>query len=169
MPFTFSHPAIVVPLAKYYGRWFSVTGLIIGSMTPDFFYFLRVMFHQNFSHSILGAFLFDLPAGLLFSFIFHNYVRNDLYKNLPRGIKSRIQFHHSFSWNQTFKKHYGVVIVSVMIGILSHFILDDFTHPAGLFVELFPIIEKKISLNGLTFMVYELLQYLSSIAGAIYL
>ena len=36
MPFTFSYPAIVLPLTYLPRRWFSLTGLIIGSLTPDF-------------------------------------------------------------------------------------------------------------------------------------
>ncbi|WP_240482010.1 DUF4184 family protein [Flavobacterium psychrophilum] len=39
MPFTFSHPAIILPLRYLPRQWFSLTGLIIGSLTPDFEYF----------------------------------------------------------------------------------------------------------------------------------
>jgi len=42
MPFTFSHPAIVLPLATLRRQWISATGLIIGSITPDFEYFIRM-------------------------------------------------------------------------------------------------------------------------------
>jgi hypothetical protein len=42
MPFTFAHPAIVLPLKHLPKRWYSLTGLIIGSMTPDFEYFIRM-------------------------------------------------------------------------------------------------------------------------------
>ena len=43
MPFTFSHPAAVLPLRLLPRHWFSLTGLVIGSMVPDFEYFLRSM------------------------------------------------------------------------------------------------------------------------------
>ncbi|WP_262496247.1 DUF4184 family protein [Flavobacterium piscis] len=39
MPFTFSHPAIILPLKYLPKNWISLTGLIIGSLTPDFEYF----------------------------------------------------------------------------------------------------------------------------------
>ncbi|WP_220463965.1 DUF4184 family protein [Adhaeribacter radiodurans] len=41
MPFTFSHPAIVLPLTLLLRKWYSLTGLVIGSLTPDFEYFYQ--------------------------------------------------------------------------------------------------------------------------------
>ena len=35
MPFTLSHPALVLPLNLLPKKWFSITGLVIGSMAPD--------------------------------------------------------------------------------------------------------------------------------------
>ncbi|WP_434297574.1 DUF4184 family protein [Clostridium sporogenes] len=40
MPFTFSHPAIVLHLEKKWNKYFSFTALILGSMSPDFEYFI---------------------------------------------------------------------------------------------------------------------------------
>ena len=39
MPFTFSHPAIVLPLTFLRRQWFSLTGLAVGSLTRDVKYF----------------------------------------------------------------------------------------------------------------------------------
>ena len=36
MPFTFAHPAAVLPFAKKHSSYISVTALILGSMAPDF-------------------------------------------------------------------------------------------------------------------------------------
>lgn len=47
MSFTFSHPAIVSPLNYFPNKWFSLTGLVIGSLTPDFEYFLRMRIKSN--------------------------------------------------------------------------------------------------------------------------
>jgi hypothetical protein len=54
MPFTFSHPAIILPLKYFKKKWFSLTGLVIGSMTPDFEYFVRMRIQSNYSHTIEG-------------------------------------------------------------------------------------------------------------------
>lgn len=39
MPFTFAHPAAVLPFSKKQVNYISVTALILGSMAPDFEYF----------------------------------------------------------------------------------------------------------------------------------
>ena len=86
MPFTFSHPAIILPLTYLPRRWFSLTGLIIGSLTPDFEYFIRMTPYSLYSHTLSGLFWFDIPLGLLLCFIFHNLVRDSLCSNLPTEI-----------------------------------------------------------------------------------
>ncbi|MFN5774209.1 DUF4184 family protein, partial [Flavobacterium sp.] len=99
MPFTFSHPAIVLPLTFLPRQWFSLTGLVIGSLTPDFEYFLRMRIESNYSHTIDGLFWFDLSLGLLLAFLFHNIVRDSLFDNLPIFLKSRFSAFRQFDWN----------------------------------------------------------------------
>src|SRR3982751_1614052 len=106
MPFTFSHPAIVIPLQKLVGRWVSLTGLVVGSVVPDFEYFIRMRSEKGFSHSIPGVFLFDLPLGLLLCFLFHNVVRNSLFSHLPYFLNSRLSNFKRFNWNIFFVKHW---------------------------------------------------------------
>jgi hypothetical protein len=55
MPFTASHPAIILPLIYLPGKWISLTGLVIGSMTPDFEYFERMSVQSDYSYSQLRA------------------------------------------------------------------------------------------------------------------
>jgi hypothetical protein len=55
MPFTFAHPAIILPLYKK-PHLFSMTALIIGSMVPDFEYFLKVAVKSALNHSLAGIF-----------------------------------------------------------------------------------------------------------------
>ena len=69
MPFTFAHPAIVLPLLKKkYSRYFSATGLIVGSMAPDFEAFIGFRKEKIYSHNWLGVFWFDLPLALIIAF-----------------------------------------------------------------------------------------------------
>ena len=96
MPFTFSHPAIILPLTFLPKKWYSLTGLVIGSLTPDFEYFLRMKIQSNYSHSLSGIFWFDIPLSICLAFIFHNYVRNSLFDNLPTILKSRLTNYKAF-------------------------------------------------------------------------
>lgn len=136
MPFTFAHPAIVLPLNRL--KWFSLTGLIVGAMVPDFEYFIRMHILSIYSHTILGLFWLDVPLGVLITFLFHNFIRDSLYDNLPATLNARLSPYKSFNWNQYFKKHWLIVLVSIFIGTCSHLLLDDFTHPQGYFVKLAP-------------------------------
>jgi len=62
MPFTLCHPALVVPLHRCVRRWTSLSALVIGSMAPDFVYFLPAGVDGVFSHSVPGLFLYCVPA-----------------------------------------------------------------------------------------------------------
>lgn len=167
MPFTFAHPAIVLPLTYLTKRYLSLTGLVIGSMTPDFEYFIRMTIKSNYSHSINGLFWFDLPLGLLITFIFHNLVRNKLFDNLPQFLKSRLFVFKQFEWNKHFKSYWMVVICSILIGAASHLLWDSFTHEHGYFVQIIPALQSFITLFGAKIPVLKILQHASTLIGAI--
>jgi hypothetical protein len=60
LPLTLAHPAAVLP----FRRWFVFSGLVIGSLAPDFEYFLYVPDSLRIGHTLPGVFLFCLPVGL---------------------------------------------------------------------------------------------------------
>jgi Domain of unknown function (DUF4184) len=167
MPFTFSHPAIVLPFGYLPRRWFSLTGLIVGSMTPDFEYFLRMKTQSNYSHSIAGMFWFDLPLGILLAFVFHNIVRDALVGNLPSILKTRLLNFTRFHWNEYFRRNWLVVIGSVLIGTASHLFWDGFTHATGYFVQVIPGLGKTVVVLGFSIPIYKILQHLSTFLGAV--
>lgn len=167
MPFTFSHPAIVLPLTFLPKKWFSLTGLIIGSLIPDFEYFLRMRIKSNYSHTIDGLFWFDLPIGILLAFIFHSIVRNTLINNLPILFKSRFSVFKSFEWNKYFRRNWLVVIISMLIGAASHIFLDSFTHDQGYFVQNIPELQQSVSLFGRQVPILKILQHSSTLLGGL--
>ncbi len=167
MPFTFSHPAIVLPLAYLPKKWFSLTGLVIGSLTPDFEYFLRMRIKSNYSHTIDGLFWFDLPLGLLLAFVFHNLVRDSLFNNLPSFLKSRFSTFKSFDWNGYFKRNWLVVTISILIGAASHIFWDSFTHDHGYFVQNIPALQNSVSFLGEQIPVLKILQHSSTLLGGL--
>ena len=167
MPFTFSHPAIVLP-AKYLPRkLYSWTGLVIGSLVPDFEYFLRMKVESKYSHTLAGVFWFDLPLGILLAFIFHNIVRNKLIYNLPRFLKSRLLAFNNFNWNNYFRKNSFVVIVSIIIGALSHILWDSFTHGSGFFVQTIHSLKTNVNVFGIQIFIFKVLQHGSTIVGGL--
>lgn len=167
MPFTFSHPAIVFPLTYLPKKWYSLTGLVIGSLTPDFEYFLRMRIKSNYSHTLDGFFWFDLPLGLLLAFIFHNIIRNSLFDNLPTFFKSRFSVFRQFDWNEHFKKNWFVVAISILIGAGSHILWDSFTHEHGYFVQTIPTLTNTIELFNRQAPILKILQHSSTIIGGL--
>lgn len=167
MPFTFSHPAIVLPLTFLPRQWFSLTGLVIGSLTPDFEYFLRMRIKSNHSHTIDGLFWFDLPLGLLLGFIFHNIVRDSLFDNLPTILKSRFFALKQFDWNEHFKRNWSEVTISILIGAATHIFWDSFTHDHGYFVQTIPALQNSVDLLGRQIPILKILQHSSTLLGGL--
>lgn len=167
MPFTFSHPAIILPLKYLPKNYFSLTGLIIGSLTPDFEYFIRMKVQSNYSHTFYGIFWFDLPLAILLSFIFHNIVRNSLFSNSPNIIKSRVLFFSKFNWNNYFKENWIIVLISIIIGIASHLFWDGFTHNHGYFVEHISSLKNSFSFFGNEIPIWKITQHASTLLGTL--
>lgn len=167
MPFTFSHPAIVLPLTYLPRQWFSLTGLVIGSLTPDFEYFLRMRIKSNYSHTIDGLFWFDLPLGLLLAFIFHNIARNSLFDNCPTILKTRFIAYRQFDWNGYFKRNWFVVIISILIGAASHMFWDSFTHDHGYFVQTIPTLQNTVDFLDRQIPILKILQHGSTLLGGL--
>jgi hypothetical protein len=169
MPFTFSHPAIVLPLIFLKRQWLSATGLIIGSMTPDFEYFLRMKVQSEYSHTLLGLLWFDLPFGLLLCFLYHGIVRNSLINNSPLFLKERLPLYKRFDWTDYFKNNWLRVVASLLVGAFSHLVWDSFTHDTGFFVRRFPNFQNPISFADWELPAYKLLQHLSTLAGGLFI
>lgn len=128
MPFTFSHPAAILPLAFLKKKWVSVTGLIFGSITPDFEYFFRMQQNSVYSHTWDGVFWFDLPMGLLIIYLFNAVVRKELIENMPEFLNQRFSKFRYFDRNLYNGKEFLIVLISLLIGILSHLVWDKLTH-----------------------------------------
>jgi hypothetical protein len=167
MPFTFSHPAAVLPFKYIPAKWLSLTGLVIGSMTPDFEYFIRMRVYSSYSHTWIGMFWFDLPLTLLSAFVFHCIVRDTLIDNLPRFLKKRFLLFKQFQWTFYIKKNFIGVIISCLIGIITHFLWDGFTHENGQFVQILDFLQETTNVGKHDIPVYKILQHSSSILGGI--
>jgi hypothetical protein len=167
MPFTFSHPAAIFPFRLLPDRYYSMTGLIAGSLTPDFEYFIRMNVKSIYSHTLSGLFYFDIPIGIAISFIFHDLIRNDLIDHLPAQLRRRFFNLKEFKWNCAFKHYWYIIILSIGIGAASHILWDGFTHPLGFFVNKYPLLQHKFQIKSYSIPAYNILQNLSSLIGGI--
>jgi len=162
MPFTVSHAAAALPL-KRSGLVFSA--LVVGSMAPDFLYFLRLPFSRDLGHSLPGLLLVDLPLGWLVLWVFHAFLKNPLFALLPLGHQRRLApFLSRFAFSGW--KRAGLISLSLLLGSLSHIAWDSFTHNNGLMVELIPALSRTLfSLRGYHLTAYLGLQYGCTLLG----
>src|SRR5262245_12034783 len=65
MPWTFAHPAAVLPLRRYCPAPLNFPALIVGSMTPDLGYHILRKDFAFYAHSLRGSVLLCLPTALV--------------------------------------------------------------------------------------------------------
>jgi hypothetical protein len=170
MPFTFSHPAVVLPFSYLGKRYVSLAGLIAGSMVPDFDYFINMKHGNNFkSHTWPGLFWFDLPLGLLLLLVYYGIVFKPLINNLPAILKSRVGQYQGFDWVEWMKKKWPVIILSVLIGSVSHLLWDKLTHESVQYIDEALTIKDKNELVSYRNPYYFLSWNLNSLAGMLFI
>ncbi|MCU6713201.1 DUF4184 family protein [Paenibacillus sp. J5C_2022] len=165
MPFTFAHPLYAAPLKRLAPGMFSLTGLVLGSMSPDFEYFIALEPYQRIGHTAAGLLLQALPLSLLLAILFHCIVKNALIAHLPswQGWRGRARaLAHAYPWRFGHWRDWLVFAVSVAIGFYSHVLLDGFTHATGIYVQKFPILQQPV-LPELP--LYKILQHGLSLIG----
>ena len=142
-----------------------MTGLIIGSMAPDFEKFIRMSAYDSFSHTWRSIFYFNLPLSLVLAFLFHNIVRDVLIDHLPVYFQRRLIRFRGFDWVSHFRSRYVVIILSIIIGTVSHIAWDAFTHIDGRVVRWLPFLTAYLSVGELRIEVFNFLQLSTSVLG----
>ncbi|MDP5275874.1 DUF4184 family protein [Chengkuizengella axinellae] len=166
MPFTFAHPLYAIPLKWIKPKYFCITGLVLGSMSPDFEYFLALEPHQTLGHSLLGLFFQAIPLSILFALLFHKIMIRSLSLHLPSLFDVDLRFYHLLhTWQLNTFRQWWVFLTSVIIGFFSHIFIDAFTHAGGYFVLKLPFLTTTI----FSIPIYKWLQHSLSLFGLIFL
>lgn len=164
MPFTFAHPAAAVPLRRLLGRAGVLSALVIGSMAPDLTYFVPFGVDRASTHSLAGVLWFCLPLGFLTYHIFNFLVRPVIYVLLPPSWRDRLA-PLSDSPFQT-RPPTWAVLVSIVVGALTHLLWDAWTHGDGFFVVNLPILQTRLGrFYGYRITLYKVLQHGSTLLG----
>jgi hypothetical protein len=158
MPFTLSHPAAAVPLAR--GRMV-LSALVIGSMMPDLPYFIPLFANDRFAHTLAGLFYFCVPMGLAMFWIFHRFLKLPLLSLLPVSHQARLA---SVATRFRFgpSDRFGFIVLSLLAGALTHVSWDLLTHSNGWGVQHLAFLR---TLFWGSFRMYLLLQYGSTVLG----
>lgn len=165
MPFTLAHPAAIVCLKN---KRFNFTALVLGSMAPDFLYFINFRPYGHLGHEFLGFLILNLPICFLLAYVFHNVVKAPLISHLPRPLDSWYGYLRTEKFTLTSFKDVLVFSYSALLGMLTHIVWDAFTHKTGFFVNHIGFLQKKmITIGGYDVYGYKLVQHISTLIGLI--
>lgn len=126
MPITFSHPVAVLPLRK---TSLIFSGMVIGSMSPDFNYFFQNSAQGHWGHMPLGVLLFCLPLSLIFYALFHLFIKIPIYELLPEVDKILLKPY--LPHERVTVKFLYLLSLSILVGACTHVFWDGFTHSSG--------------------------------------
>ena len=168
MPFTLAHPAaVLLPLRRFCPRsWLSFPALIGGSISPDVGYCFGTLNMDDFSHGLSGSIAFCLPVGIVLLGIFYG-LRSPVINLLPERHRNCLLP----LWRQPVGPAL-TVILSLLIGIWIHLVLDSFTHNSGWMVaNLLTVLQTPIfsAVGHKHSEICNLLWYVCSFAGIVWL
>jgi len=168
MPFTPSHAALVLPFVRISPRYVSATGLVVGSMAPDFEYFFRMSSDAEFGHMLTGLLLFDLPVTVLLALAFHLVAKHRLISHLPVFLQTRLQPLRQLDFVAYLKANALAFMASALLGAASHIFWDGFTHGDGYFVSRLSFYDHRyVPFEGVRYPLWYALQNISSYAGIV--
>ncbi|MGL5560875.1 MAG: DUF4184 family protein [Paraclostridium dentum] len=162
MPFTLAHPAVVI-FSK--NKNFNLLGLILGSMAPDFIYFLLFNPISNLGHTLLGFIILNLPICFLLNYLILKFIKNPFIINLPSKICNYYTYLINYDFNFKSTKNIFVFTYSCIVGMLTHIIWDAFTHKTGYFVVNINLLKESIHILGYQVPFFKLLQHGSTLLG----
>lgn len=160
MPFPLAHPAAVLPFRRWCPRFLSFPALVIGSIIPDASYLLTRFRLSEVAHQMIGTVEFSLPLGLAVLVLLHRGGRWTL-PLMPAWLRTPL----APFCNRPLGSPLGLVM-SVLIGAMTHVGWDSFAHTDGWFVQHLPLLQEQIgTVRGLRVRVCHLLWYTSTPLG----
>ncbi|GAA2639806.1 DUF4184 family protein [Actinomadura fulvescens] len=157
MPFTMSHSAAVIPLAR---GPLVPSALVVGSMVPDVPYFLGMAALRGATHVPVGLVTIDLALGIIVFVAFHVMWKRPLLALTPGWAHARLAGPaHGFR-----RSMIKWVPLSIVVGAATHLLWDAFTHEHHSFAGALPWL-LTTSWGGLA--LNRWLQYASGVLGAV--
>ena len=164
MPWTFAHPAAVLPLRRLRPMHLNFAGLVVGSMTPDLGYYIDFWDLARLAHTLFGSVLVCLPTGLTLLAALY-VLRKPLWYLLPQPHRSVLA--PVVAGPPSLRpSSLLATAVSIVLGAWTHIVWDSFTHKSGWVVKHVTFLQEPPFLIGVTeFPTYQLLQLLSTLVG----
>jgi hypothetical protein len=165
VPFTFAHPAAVLPIRRLWPRAFVLSALVIGSMSPDFAYLMPQLVQRIESHNLRGSIFFCLPVGFATYVIYHVVLKIPLAVLLPASLQPRAAEQIARAPGLP-ARSIPAVLFSLWIGALTHIVWDQFTHAGSRVVHAVPLLNTVVfHVSGYPIYLSRLLQHASTVGG----
>ncbi|NUS14249.1 MAG: DUF4184 family protein, partial [Streptomyces sp.] len=151
MPFTFSHPAAVLPLLPG-GRPrgpLVASALVAGSLAPDVPYFTESLVHGTFrygefTHSLLGVPTADVAIAAVLAAGWHWLLREPLVALLPAAWADAADALTAPGGRRRGPADAGWFVLSAVAGAATHVVWDAFTHGGRAGVRLLPVLDRTV-------------------------
>jgi hypothetical protein len=166
MPFTPAHVMAVLPGVRWQRALrLDPTCLVLGSMAPDFEYFARGRQSGAFSHTWLGLLVWGLPVTVALAALYHRVVKWPLLVAAPRALTPVFAGAWQTRWSASV---IASVLVSAVLGNVTHLLWDGVTHANGLFVRAFAVLRTPYEVPMLgTMVLHRILQHVSTLVGLV--
>src|SRR4051812_36471590 len=138
MPITPAHAAAAWPLHAAWRR-LPLAALVIGTLSPDLEYVLRLEPRGKFGHSPAGLVVFCLPVTLLVWYVWRSLVRPSLTPLLPPGLRRAAEAPPPGRRSDVLP----LAIFAALLGAATHILWDGFTHETGWAVLLLPAMREQ--------------------------
>jgi hypothetical protein len=137
MPFTLSHPAVILPLSR---GPLVASALVAGSVAPDLPYVLPQAtssdwgwysnYNLTYTHEFGTGMLSGTFTALILLALFHHLLKRPLITLLPPAAAARLTGPaERFRWSSP--QQFAWVSASVAIGVLTHLAWDALVHENG--------------------------------------
>jgi membrane-bound metal-dependent hydrolase YbcI (DUF457 family) len=158
LPLTPAHAAAAWPLSRLLPR-LPLEALVLGTLVPDFQYFMYLAPRGRFSHSLLGLIVFCLPIGLLACFAYTRWARRVIVSMLPGGLRSQVVGSNP---------RVLLLTAAILVGAASHSAWDSFTHGSGWAVRHLPSLSAPVRVTTrVDVPSFKVLQHGSTVIGLI--
>jgi hypothetical protein len=159
MPFTLSHPAAVLPFLRPLARWGVLSALVVGSIAPDFHYYVGIRGGRPYTHSLVSVFWFSIPVGWIAYLGFQHLLRRPAVFLMPEPLRARLDPRPHIA-------AFGPVTLSLALGALTHVVWDQLTHRPLMVARAFPFLREEVgTLWGHSIWSYRVLQTGSTLLG----
>lgn len=169
MPFTISHAAAVLPFSRPLARWRLLSATIIGSMVPDFGWFIPFPWRpaRIETHSTLSLLTFSLPVGLATFWIFQRLMKTSWRELLPNAAYARWR-EYAAPADLADPLQWLLAACGVLVGAVTHLVWDAFTHEGARGVRMIPALDDAVlAIRGHQLAGARLLQDASSLIGLV--